>query len=94
MKPIQTIALSLLSAAIIASCNNPSGSIAVETINSPKVIETAGVVPSAMSVTSTKSTISKGTADNISAAKNAGKAVFLIVTGTGVTETDKLIRLV
>lgn len=90
MKPIQTIALSLLSAAMFLSCNNPSGSVAVETMTSPKAIATAGIVTSPISGTNTKSSlVSNGAADNISAAKNAGKAVFLVVTGTGVTETDK-----
>ena len=90
MKPIQTIALSLLSAAMIVSCNNPSGTVAAKSMTSPKVIETAGVVPSAVSETNTTSSyVSKGVSDNISAAKTAGKAVFLVVTGTGVTETDK-----
>lgn len=90
MKAIQTITLSLLSAAMIASCNSPSASVAVETMTSPKAIATSGVVTSSMSGTNTKSSpVSKGAADNISAAKTAGKAVFLVVTGTGVTETDK-----
>lgn len=94
MKPIQTIALSLLSASIIASCNNPSGSVAVETMTSPKAIATSGVVTSSMSGTNTKSSpVRKGAADNIVAAKNAGKAVFLVVTGTGVTETDKALLI-
>ena len=90
MKPIQTIALSLLSAAMIVSCNNPSGTVAAKSMTSPKVIETAGVVPSAVSETNTTSSyVSKGASDNINTAKIAGKAVFLIVTGTGVSETDK-----
>ena len=90
MKPIQTIALSLLSAAMIVSCNNPSGAVAAQSMTSPKVIETAGVVPVSMPGTNTKSLpVSTGAADNLAAAKTAGKAVFLVVTGTGVTETDK-----
>ena len=94
MKPIQTFTLSLLSAAMIASCNSPSGSVAIETMTIPKVIETAGVVPASMSGTNTKSLpVSTGAADNLAAAKNAGKAVFLVVTGTGATETDKAIMV-
>lgn len=90
MKPIQTIALSLLSAALIASCNNPSGAVAAKSMSSPKVIETASVIPSAVSESNTTLLyVSKGVSDNISAAKTAGKAVFLVVTGTGVAETDK-----
>ena len=93
MQPIQTIALSLLSAAMIVSCNNPSGSVAVNSMTSPKVIE-AGIVPSLMSETNTTSTyVSKGASDNISAAKTAGKAIFLVVTGTGVAETDKALLI-
>ena len=91
MKPIQTFALSLLSATLIASCNSPSGSVAsVQTQSSPKAIATAGVVNTSMTTSETKSSpVSKGVAENISAAKTAGKAVFLIVTGTSSTETDK-----
>ena len=93
MQPIQTIALSLLSAAMIVSCNNPSGSVAVNSMTSPKVIE-AGIVPSLMSETNTTSTyVRKGASDNISAAKTAGKAIFLVVTGTGVAETDKALLI-
>ena len=32
-------------------------------------------------------------ADNIAAAKNSGKAVFLVVTGTGASETDKAMTI-
>jgi len=90
MKPIQTIALSLLSAALIVSCNNPSGAVSAKSMTNPKAVETASVVPTSMSVTNTKSSsVSTGVADNLAAAKTAGKAVFLVVTGTGVAETDK-----
>ena len=90
MKPIQTIALSLLSAALIVSCNNPSGAVSAKSMTNPKAVETASVVPTSMSVTNTKSSpVSIGVADNLAAAKTAGKAVFLVVTGTGVAETDK-----
>lgn len=90
MKTITLVSLSLFVAAIILSCNNPSGSVAVKTMASPKAIETASVVPTSMSGENTKSSpVSTGAADNLAAAKTAGKAVFLVVTGTGVTETDK-----
>jgi len=94
MKTLQTIAMSLLSAVMVASCNNPSASVAVESMTSSKVIETASVVPATLSGDNTKSsTVSKVTADNLAAAKNTGKAVFLVVTGTGVAETDKALLI-
>ena len=90
MKSIQLIALSLLIAVIIMSCNSPSGSVVTKSVSSPKALTTAGVVPSLNMSTNTGSApVSKGTIDNLNAAKKAGKAVFLVVTGTGVPETDK-----
>ena len=91
MKTIPLIALSLFVAAIIAACNNPSGAtVAIQSQQSPKAITTAGVVTSSVpAVTTTTSSVGKSTADNIMAAKNAGKAVFLVITGTGATGTDK-----
>lgn len=90
MKSIQTIAISLLTTAMIASCNNPSGSVAVKTQSNLKAVSTSGAVATSMTTTETKSSaVSKGAAEKISAAKNASKVVFLVVTGTGATEIDK-----
>ena len=88
MNPLQTITLSLLSLAMIESCNSPAASVAVESMTSQKAISTAGVVSSPISAVGS-SLVSKGIAENLAAAKNARKAVFLVVTGAGATETDK-----
>ncbi|MCX6335650.1 MAG: hypothetical protein NT092_15350 [Bacteroidia bacterium] len=95
MKTIPLIALSLFVAAIIVACNNPSGAtVAIQSQPSPKAIPTAGVVTSSVPAVTTKtSSVGKSTADNIMAAKNAGKAVFLVVTSTGATGTDKAIQI-
>ena len=90
MRSLKSIVLSLLSGAMIASCNSPSGSVAIQTQTSPKAIATAGIVPSPISGTNAgSSSVGNGTAENLAIAKNAGKAVFLVVTGTGGAETDK-----
>ena len=90
MKPLHFIALSLLSATVVASCGNSASSQATGTPSGTKAIATTGVVPSSKSDTNTNSAITgKGTTDNLAAAKSAGKAVFMVVTGTGAIETDK-----
>jgi hypothetical protein len=90
MKPLHFIALSLLSATVVASCGNSASSQVTGTQSGTKAIATSGVVSSSKSGTNANSAItSKGTTDNLAAAKNAGKAVFLVVTGMGATETDK-----
>ena len=90
MKPLQLIALSLISAIVIVSCNNSSSAPVVGTQSALKAIATSGVVTTSTSSSSSVSTsISKSTADNLATAKNAGKAVFMVVSGTGATGTDK-----
>ena len=90
MKLIQTIVLSLLPIALMASCGNSTGVPATDNQSIQKAIAPEGVLtPSESASTTSMSTVSKGVADNIAAAKNSGKAVFLVVTGNGSPDTDK-----
>jgi hypothetical protein len=95
MKTIRLLALSLIFAAIIVSCNNSSGtSAAIQAQPAPKAMTTAGVITSSGPATNiTTSSIGKSTSNKILAAKNAGKAVFLVVTDTGASGTDKAMTI-
>ena len=94
MKPLQIIALSLLYAIVVASCGNSASSQAVMAQSAPKAIATSGAVTSStLSNNTNSSTVSKGAPENLAAAKNTGKAVFLVVTDTGATEVDKALMV-
>jgi hypothetical protein len=93
MKLIKTITLFVLFAGITLACNNQSSKSDKNQMKSdnPVIAEV-----SAMSLTDpisiTEST-GKSAIEQITNATKAGKAVFLVVTGTGVTETDKTIAI-
>lgn len=93
MKNLQILVLSLISATVIASCGNSASSQAIDK-QSGKDIAASGTVSSSTSVLNTNTSIeSNGTVDNLAAAKKAGKAVFLVVTGTGATNVDKALAI-
>ena len=93
MKLIKTIALFVLFASIIAACNDQSSKADKNKVKSDNPVITEA---SAMSLTdpiSIRESTGKSATEQITNAAKAGKAVFLVVTGTGITETDKAIAI-
>lgn len=94
MKTTFIISISLATAIMAGSCNNPSGSAAAQTQTTQKMTSTAGVIPASMTtVNEASATASNSAVESINAAKAAGKPVFLVVTGTGATGTDKAMTI-
>ena len=90
MKTTFIISIFLATAIMAGSCNNPSGSAAAQTQTTQKMTSTAGVIPVSMTtVNEAPATASISAVESINAAKAAGKPVFLVVTGSGATGTDK-----
>ena len=91
MRPIQIIALSLLSAIILAYCSNPSGSESVKKQVSSK--------PGTMTISSISNSSKDSTEEankvlkQINAVTNSGKAVFLVVYNRPDSEKEKAIAI-
>jgi hypothetical protein len=92
MKLIKTIALFVLFAGISLSCNNQSSKTGEKQLRNDNLVMAEA---SAMSLSDRviKETTGNNVADQIAIATKTGKAVFLVVTGTGVTDTDKAVAI-
>ena len=92
MKLIKTITLFVLFAGITLACNNQSSKTGENQLKNDNLVMAKA---SAMSLSepAIKETTGKSVADQIAIATKTGKAVFLVVTGTGVTDTDKAVAI-
>lgn len=94
MKTTFIISIFLATAIMAGSCNNPSGSAAAQTQTTQKMTSTARVIPVSMTtVNEASATATNSAVESINAAKAAGKPVFLVVTGSGATGTDKAMTI-
>jgi hypothetical protein len=89
MKIIQTFVLAVILANMATACNNKTSSSEGNQMKKDEVAM-AGVSNISFSDPAKTSEVpGKNSANQIETATKAGKAVFVVVTGTGVTDTDK-----
>lgn len=93
MKLIKTIALFGLFAGITLACNNQSSKTDEKQLKNDNIVMAKASAMSLSDPTRKEETTGKSVADQIAIANKTGKAVFLVVTGTGVTDTDKAVAI-
>ncbi len=93
MKIIQNMVLAIILASIAIACSSKSASADNKQPNSKNVVMASVSGISNSDAGETYGEPAKNTANQIETATKAGKAVFIVVTGTGVTDTDKALTI-